>query len=159
MLISGDFLIMKKYILEKWPIIRGFFEKYGQGMMLWVGMLSVGAIGFEAGMIQGRMEQAQPLVIEKPAASGLSQVAGESTEALPGNISKTIAKKEGEIAPTDGGAVQKTGVTCRFVGSKNSDKYHLSSCAVVKRIKPENRVCFSSEEDAKSKGYQAGCIK
>jgi len=47
---------------------------------------------------------------------------------------------------------------CALVGSKNSNKYHLPSCTWAKKIKAENRVCFSSEEEAKSKGYQpAGC--
>lgn len=48
-----------------------------------------------------------------------------------------------------------------FVGSKNSNKYHLPSCRWVKRIKPENQVWFSSEEEAQSKGYKpcATCLK
>jgi len=47
---------------------------------------------------------------------------------------------------------------CALVGSKNSNKYHHSDCTWAKKIKPENRVCFSSEDEAKSKGYQpAGC--
>lgn len=43
---------------------------------------------------------------------------------------------------------------CALVGSKNSDKYHQPSCQWAERIKPENRVCFSSVEDAQAKGYQ-----
>ena len=50
---------------------------------------------------------------------------------------------------------------CALVGSKNSDKYHQPSCQWATRIKPENRVCFSSVEDAQAKGYQPakGCNK
>lgn len=43
----------------------------------------------------------------------------------------------------------------KFVGSKSSDKYHYCTCQYAKKIKPENIVCFSSVEDAKSKGYTA----
>lgn len=45
-----------------------------------------------------------------------------------------------------------------FVGSKNSDKYHYCHCSYAKRIKPENLVCFFSEEEAIEKGYtQSSC--
>ena len=43
---------------------------------------------------------------------------------------------------------------CKYVGSKNSDKYHKPSCVWAKRIKPENLVCFSSKEEAEDKGYK-----
>ncbi len=47
---------------------------------------------------------------------------------------------------------------CTLIGSKNSNKYHRPNCIWAKKIKPENRVCFSSEDEAKSKGYQpANC--
>ena len=50
---------------------------------------------------------------------------------------------------------------CAFVGSKNSNKYHLPGCRYAAKIKELNRVCFSSAEDAEAKGYQAAkcCIK
>jgi LPXTG-motif cell wall-anchored protein len=41
-----------------------------------------------------------------------------------------------------------------FVGSKNSDVYHYPSCSYVDRIKPENRIYFSSPEDAIDHGYR-----
>ncbi len=53
----------------------------------------------------------------------------------------------------------KQNTMCPLVGSRNSNKYHLTTCAVVKRIKAENRVCFSSKEDAEKRGYVAGCLK
>lgn len=34
----------------------------------------------------------------------------------------------------------------KFVGSKNSDKYHLPSCHWADRIKPKNRIWFKNEE-------------
>ncbi len=38
---------------------------------------------------------------------------------------------------------------CLYVGSKNSNKYHLPDCKWAKRIKPENLVCYHSEEEVK----------
>ena len=43
---------------------------------------------------------------------------------------------------------------CVLVGSKNSNKYHQPSCKMAAKISAENRVCFSSADDAKSKGYE-----
>jgi hypothetical protein len=49
---------------------------------------------------------------------------------------------------------------CLFVGSKNSDKYHIMSCRWASQIKAENRVCFKSVEDAQKQGYKpASCNK
>lgn len=44
----------------------------------------------------------------------------------------------------------------KYVGSKNSDKYHLLDSGSAKRIKEENKVYFKSKEDAESQGYEAG---
>lgn len=43
---------------------------------------------------------------------------------------------------------------CVFIGSSNSNKYHLPDSSWADRIKPENRICFESEEDAKKQGYE-----
>lgn len=40
-----------------------------------------------------------------------------------------------------------------LVGSKNSTKYHHPWCAGAQRIKEENKVWFSSPEEAQSLGY------
>lgn len=41
-----------------------------------------------------------------------------------------------------------------FVGSRSGKVYYLPSCAGVKRIHDENKVWFSSKEDAEAKGYR-----
>jgi len=40
-----------------------------------------------------------------------------------------------------------------LVGSSTSKKYHRWSCRYVAKIKPENRINFTSPEDAKRQGY------
>lgn len=45
----------------------------------------------------------------------------------------------------------------QYVASKNSDVYHSCSCHNAKRIKPENLVCFSSQEDAEKSRSLASC--
>lgn len=41
----------------------------------------------------------------------------------------------------------------QFVGSKNSDKYHLPWCSGAQRIAEENKVWFASVADATDAGY------
>jgi methylphosphotriester-DNA--protein-cysteine methyltransferase len=40
-----------------------------------------------------------------------------------------------------------------FIGSTKSDKYHYPDCRAAKNIKPENKIWFSSSEDARAHGY------
>lgn len=107
----------------------------------------IGVIGFEAGLVRGSMGSSAPITVEKPV--------GELT---PGNC---VSNTQVAGASTDAGPVAAQPGTegCKFVGSRNSTLYHLPTCAVAKRIKPENRVCFADEEAARAKGYKAGCLK
>lgn len=41
----------------------------------------------------------------------------------------------------------------RFVGSLTSRKYHSPECGWARRIAPENRLCFDSQESARDFGY------
>ena len=38
---------------------------------------------------------------------------------------------------------------CLYVGSKNSKTYHDPHCKYAKRIKPENQICYKSEDEVK----------
>jgi hypothetical protein len=130
---------------EKWL-------RYEEKAVLWLSVALVGCAAFQAGLIHGRSVQAEPVVIEKPAAPAAA-VAGATSEKSgeEGGRARPAQKaQDGQSKPPEG--------NCRFVGSRNSDKYHDPSCPVVKRIKPENRVCFASEEDARAKGYKVGCL-
>jgi len=41
----------------------------------------------------------------------------------------------------------------QYVGSVNSDKYHLPDCRWAGKIKPENEVWFDTKEEAEEQGY------
>lgn len=59
-----------------------------------------------------------------------------------------------EIKPETGESKQAV-----FVGSRNSNKYHLPDCQWAKRIKKENEIWFKSEKEAQEKGYEScSCI-
>jgi len=48
--------------------------------------------------------------------------------------------------------------TCLYVGSKNSKLYHKPDCKWAKRIKPENLVCYHSEEEVKDLNKSKSCF-
>ena len=41
----------------------------------------------------------------------------------------------------------------KYVGSKNSNKYHYPTCRAAQRIKPGNLVTFKTAQEAKAAGY------
>ena len=120
-----------------------------QKLSLLAGFMVVGALAFESGLLRGRLAQSEPLVISLPA---VAEPVSADTTAME---NKQVKGAEQSVAAT----VKKPAGECPFVGSRNSNKYHLATCAVAKRIKPENRVCFTSKEDAEKRGYIASCIK
>lgn len=135
--------------------VKIFWEKYEEKVVLGVGILLIAAISFEVGILQGHKLEQKTLVIEKAPeiawndATSPNKVLGAETSAS-GAPAKTLVEGEGS-----------TNKECAFVGSKNSDKYHRPDCRWAKNIKPENLVCFKSEEEAKSRGYVGDktCVK
>jgi hypothetical protein len=74
-------------------------------------------------------------------------------------VAGTDAKKKYDGSSADADAMRADAsegtkdVVEKFVGSSSSKKYHRLDCRYAQKIKPENRIYFSSEEDAKSEGY------
>lgn len=139
---------------EKIEKMKKIWLEYEAKIVLVCGLVLVSAVAFEFGLMQGQKWLGKPLIIEKTALAEVPK--GEAVnftapdpKAVLGAIS--TAKKSLPAVRQD----------CAFIGSKNSDKYHLPTCSSAKRIKPENVVCFKSAEDAAAKSYQAdkGCIK
>lgn len=131
--------------LHSW---KEWFVQYQKNILLLIGIFIVGAVAFESGLLRGRISQSAPLVISIPA----------SAEPIVA-VSTTGMNNENQTAVSGVTSEKQTGANCPLVGSRNSNLYHLATCAVAKRIKPENKVCFSSKEDAEKRGYVAGCIK
>lgn len=124
-----------------------FWRRYRERAILMVTMILVGALSFEAGLFKGMTRSAEPISIEIPANIDAPAVAGATMEAA----TPAAVKPVGE-------ASEKLG-KCAFIGSRNSTLYHLPTCAVAKRIKPENIVCFADAADAERRGYKPGCLK
>jgi len=128
-------------------------------VVLGAGLILIASVAFEGGYLKGKTALNSPIVIEKPI-----QTQNLSSEVVQGNAfggQKTT--QEAEIDPSGSDTPGKNpavgGTSCAFVGSKNSNKYHLPTSRCARQIKPENLVCFASVEDAKAKNYQEGCLK
>lgn len=133
--------------------IKIFWEKYEAKIVLILGFVLVAVISFEAGTLKRANLNQKPLVIEKPAlADSGSQKA--SIQDVSGAQILTSGEANGAQKPSEpDGSTTMQGQNCAFLGSKNSNLYHLPTSSYAKRIKVENRICFSSADDAKSKGY------
>lgn len=128
--------------------LKEFWLKYEQKIVLLIGFLLVSAISFEFGLLQGQKWQQKPLVIEKLA--NAPQEGRTSQEEAPAAPQGTFGAKTSQ-AKTESAAPASI-VGCAFVGSKNSDKFYVPSCQFAKRVKPENLVCYKSEQEALAKG-------
>lgn len=129
--------------------IKEFWLKYEAKVVLILAFILVAAISFEGGILKGQKMPQNPIIIEKPVESNVPNQNAPEGQNLPSEEKKTTP---GPNIPDQ---------SCAYIGSKNSDKYHLPTCPYAKRIKPENRTCFSSPDEAKSKGYvpDSNCIK
>jgi hypothetical protein len=136
---------MKEKLIEFW-------KKHETKAVLLAGFLLVAFISFQGGYLKGRELKDSPLVIEKPVLCQTSTETVSSDQSKPAMELNTQANK-------NVGAVEKQ--NCAYVGSKNSNKYHLPTCRYAQNIKSENLVCFISKEDAEKRGYQpdSNCVK
>lgn len=123
--------------LERW---KDTFASHKVNILTFFGLLLTAILAFESGFLKGKMVASPPLVISIPEKKSEVQAPKpQDVETKPKETNKTVA--------------------CLFVGSRNSNKYHKTTCATAKRIKEENKICFTSVEDAEKKGYSAGCLK
>lgn len=122
--------------------IRVFWERYEAKIILVLGFILIAVISFEVGTLKAANFSQKPLIIEKPA------ISDSVTQEAPAQAQNLTP--EAGIAST---STPMTPANCAFVGSKNSNQYHLPTSSYAKRIKPENQVCFSSVSEAQSKGY------
>lgn len=128
--------------------IKDFWLKYGEKSILAIGIILIALVSFEAGFLRGQKDQKGSVIVNQAACAPCPK----------NEESKTSANSQDK---TDTQKPSLEDKNCAFVASKNSNKYHLQTCQFAQKIKPENRICFSSKEEAGSRGYQGAkcCIK
>src|SRR3989338_5359601 len=111
-----------------------FIKTKQSEVVLAIGVVLIAIIAFESGRISAIRRFDDPLEIKYAPAA----VAGQ-------NPSSGQDKKTSQ-------SPQK--LDLRVVASKNSTLYHFLWCSGAQRIKEENKIIFSSEQEAQSRGYK-----
>ena len=97
---------------------------------------------FGVGYLTGRDAGQKGELIIEPA-----PLAASAIEAVP---AVKVEKPASQAVVASAPALSAGG---QYVASKNGTKYYLPWCGGVKNIKEENKVWFSSKEEAEAKGY------
>lgn len=106
-----------------------FCKQYEKDLILAAVIILVALISFGLGRLSKIRERKTPITIEN---------------LLPNqNMGSTSAES----------AVQSTAPAGQVVASKNGTKYHYPWCAGAQSIKEENKIYFSSIEEARKAGY------
>lgn len=144
-------MALKAFLKENWQLHD---QKIAQGISLTLitGLAFVGGIFF--GQDQPQAKNQVVITIPDYQVKQEEQKKGEAPQSLPSVESSSLEPvsnivKDTSLLPAD----------CLYVGSKNSNKYHLATCGTAKRIKSENRRCFASPAIAEGAGYVPGCLK
>ena len=104
--------------------IKNFFKSYEKDLILAVVIILVALISFGLGRLSKIGESRVPITIE--------------------NLSTTT--------PTE--KITDNKIMGNFVASKNGTKYHYPWCSGAQSIKEENKIWFSTAEEAQKAGYQ-----
>lgn len=118
----------------------GFWRNNEREIILAVGVLLAVLIAFGAGILAGNRRENKPPAIEEPKIE-------ETISALRQNLE--TFKNEDEKQPRSDTAAAKN-----FVASKNGKYYYPLDCAGVKKIKEENKIYFTTKEQAEQKGLK-----
>lgn len=103
-------------------------------LYLVVVVILVAIISFGLGRLSKIREEKTPIIIE----NALSNTTSASSSFVKIDADKAISDKSEMI----------------FVASKNGKKYYFIWCESAKIIKEQNRVWFSSKEEAEKAGYE-----
>ncbi len=137
-------------------------KKHEADIVLIIGIILIALISFGGGFILGERsissEKISASIQNADKIQVKESISIQDTEKTfqEGDINKTTTpnqqqnnfSKEMELSSSMGNT------QCKYVGSKNSNVYHLPDCPGAKRIKEENKRCFSSKEEAEKAGYR-----
>lgn len=104
--------------------IKNFFKSYEKDLILAAVIILVALISFGLGRLSKIGESRVPITIE--------------------NLSTTTQTEK----------ITDNKTTGNFVASKNGTKYHYPWCAGAQSIKEENKIWFSTAEEAQKAGYE-----
>ncbi len=139
------------------PIITEMKEKGNTALgrvpepVLWLAIVLLSSGGsFGMGYLSGKEAGGGPVVIESRSALAPEEAAvaapkASALQAAPAAARAVVSVQKEEPAPPSGGG--------QYVASKSGTKYHLPWCPGAKQMKEENKIYFSSKEEAEAAGY------
>lgn len=110
-------------------------------------ILVVGAGGFALGRASDHMQEEVRIPVHESGEMGARVVEGDIPHVQGESAVSSAALIQG--APHTPGSPPVGG----YVGSKHGTKYHLPWCSGALRIKDENKVWFTTKEEAEAAGY------
>lgn len=129
-------------------LLKIFWEENGQKALLVLAAGLICLVAYRAGQTAERNRQSSQVSVSltRPESSNPQKDKVQLIEKL---AESSLPKTEGEAGTTNVSEEK----SCQFVGSKNSNKYHLPTCRYAANIKPENKRCFVSQQEAEAAGY------
>ncbi|MDZ7611690.1 MAG: hypothetical protein U5L10_02910 [Candidatus Moranbacteria bacterium] len=135
--------------------LSNFWKEYEERLLFLIAIVLVAVVSFSAGQTRQKSMESEEIKVS------LNNIEAPNPQQQKVVALGEAAQRKGVSLEENGGgnyAAQNQETECRLVGSENSDKFHKPDCTWAKKIKEENVVCFSSEEEARNEGYQpAGC--
>lgn len=120
--------------MDKFRKIKNFIEFNKKELYISVSFVLIAFISFSLGRISVFQEQKYPIWIESV----------PEEELIVDRTASAVATA----------TVQDFYSQKLLIGSKNSDKYHYIWCEGAKKISEQNKIYFSSKEEAEKAGYK-----
>lgn len=117
--------------------IKAWLKDNEKDLFIAITIIAVALIGFGLGRLSHLAEKKMPIRVEYFATSSQEAAVSGSINSERQNLDVAIQGQSEKI----------------FVASKNGKNYHYPWCSGAQRIKEENKIWFSSREEAEGKGY------
>jgi len=130
-------------------LVKKFIKTNQERFLFGLTIILISIISFRAGEVKEREKQSSEMKVFINSQSPFN-IEEKQAIALGKAIQRKGLAKEVEIQESSTDNEEE----CQYIGSKNSDKYHIPSCRWAEQIKPENKVCFKSPKEAEKMGYK-----
>jgi hypothetical protein len=128
------------------PIIKNCIEsEKGKDILIVIIVILVGLGSFELGRLSKENSSSGVKILPAQAGEYLNQAEDQGASAI---LSENFLQTTTKISPTIQSSAGKN-----FFASSRGSKYYTISCSAGKTIKQENRVYFTTGEEAQQAGY------
>jgi hypothetical protein len=138
----------EKYDIDRWGIVKNWFEDNQSDIVLIIGVILIVLIGFGLGRLTAPKSTGKPVVITTGIMNYESGIKDGEASVL-NNAALKDSLTAGSVPQKNNNVDSSKGI---IVASRNGTKYYWSWSSGAQKIKPENLVWFKSETEAKAAG-------